>query len=243
MFIKNNQIKAQYFHYKISGKSFKRLIPALTEIEIPELTDESQIITNTFERRLRNIQENFGYNFETKFEEPSDPDFTRFLISTSATTLGNISSSINVSKGQNQIIYMYPNTFGTSATTLGSSGGTISPSGSSVSSTGYYYLSALNVDGNANQLSAATGNVSATTTYTFNRVITNHSITATFSYVTGSTVFTMTPNTNYYLKTLTLNGTSVISSVSGSVSGVSTYTLTNIMSANTLNATFKPFGQ
>lgn len=247
MIIKNNKPKAQWLHYKIAGKIFKRHFTGFETIDISEITDTSQIISNTYERRIRHIEDAFGFNFGTAFEIPGDPDFTAFIITASSSLSGTISPSgaVKVSEGENKTFYMAPNavSFGTSANTLGSSGGTISPNGTSVASTAYYYLSALNVDGDANQLSAITGNASATTQYTFNNVITSHTITSTFKLVTGSTVFTMTPSTNYYLNAFSLNGSNQLSGVTGSVSGATTYNLTNISANNTLNVLFKPYGE
>ena len=96
MIIKNNKPKGQYFHYKIGGKILKYFIKGFESVDIKELTEESQIISNTFERRLRHIEDKFGYNFKTAFEEPGDPDFPTFTIVASSSALGTISPAGNV---------------------------------------------------------------------------------------------------------------------------------------------------
>jgi len=247
MLIKNNKTKGYYFHYKVGGKIFKHFIPALTTVEIANLTNTSQIVSSAYDRRIRHIEDKFGYNFDTVFEIPGDPDFPTLTITSSSSLSGTISPSgaVKVAKGENKIFYMVPDTvsFGTSANTLGSSGGTISPSGSTVLSDAYYYLKTLTIDGDSTKVSAVTGNVSAMTTYTFTDVLTSHTIASTFALITGSTTFTMTPDSNYYLKTLNLNGSNQVSAITGSASGVSTYTLTRISSTNTINALFNPYGE
>lgn len=247
MIIKNNKPKGQYFRYKVGGKIQRVFIAGNATVEVPSLTATSQIVSNTYERRLRHIEESFGHNFQTSFEVPGDPDFIVFVITSSTSALGTISplGAARIAEGENSIFYMNPSAvaFGINASTLGSSGGTISPSGTSVSSNAYNYLSALSIDGNANQLSAVTGTASATTQYTFTNVFSSHTISATFALMTGSTTFTMTPQSNFYLNALTVNGSNKVSGVTGSVSGASTYTITNINSANTISALFKAYGQ
>jgi hypothetical protein len=132
-------------------------------------------------------------------------------------------------------------TFALSALTLGSSGGTTSPSGNSISSGAYYYLSSFLLD-STQQISGVTGNVSATTGYNLT-VSKSHDINPVFSLMTGSTLFTMTPNSNYYLKSLSIDGSNQVSAVTGSVSGVTTYNLQNISTGRSIQALFKAYGQ
>lgn len=247
MIIKNNKHKGQYFRYKVNGKVLKIYIAGDSYVDIPDLTDIHEVFSNTYERRLRHIEEDFGYNFKTAFEIPGDPDFIAYIIESSASVLGTITplGSIKIAQGENAIFNMSPNpiSFGINSSVSGTSGGTISPSNNNISSNAYNYLSALNIDGNANQLSAATGNVSATTQYTFENVFSSHTISATFSLAPGSKLFTMMPNSDFYLKTLTVNGLNQVSGVTGNISGASTYTITNVISASTIVALFKPYGE
>jgi len=72
MIIKNNKPKAQWFRYKVNGKVAKVYFAAYETVDVQGLTDTSQILSNTYERRLRHIEEAFGYNFTTAFEVPGD---------------------------------------------------------------------------------------------------------------------------------------------------------------------------
>ena len=140
---------------------------------------------------------------------------------------------------------MTPNTsaFTIGAQVNGFSGGTMVPTGVTLDSNSYCYLSGLTVDGDVNQVSAVTGIVSATTTYTFSGITTAHTISSYFNIVSGSTVFTMTPDTNYYLNNLYVNSVSKLGDVSGDVSGVTTYTFVCPLSNTYVNCTFKPYGE
>jgi hypothetical protein len=247
MIVKNNKPKAQYFRYKVDGKILKFYIEGNSFADISDLTSTSQIVSNTYERRLRHIEEKFGKNFITAFEIPGDADFTVYTITSSTSALGTISplGNVSVAEGENSIFHMTPSSIsfdGTNVSVLGSSGGTISPNGVSVKSNAYNYLSALSVD-NTNQLDTVAGNVSAITTYTFTNVIANNTIAATFALKAGSTVFTITPETDYYLYAFNVNGVDLIGDIAGDVSGVTTYTLTDIDSSDTITALFKPYGE
>jgi hypothetical protein len=248
MIIKNNKSEGLYFRYKLNGVIKKFYIAGYTEVDIPDLTDINQIVSNTYQRRLRHIEERFDKNFITTFEVPGDADFTVYVIVSTTTLSGTIYplGSVSVSEGENQIYTMTPSSisFYLSAQTLGNSGGTISPSGMTVTSNAYYYLSGLTVDTDTTKVSAVTGSVSAATTYTFTDVLTAHTIHSIFALTTGSTVFTMTPTSNYYLNSLTINsGNNQASAVTGSVSGACTYELTNTSSGKTIAALFKAYGQ
>lgn len=248
MIIKNNKPEGLYFRYKLNGVIEKFYIAGYAEVDIPNLTDVNQIVSNTYQRRLRHIEERFDKNFVTTFEIPGDADFTVYVIVSTTTLSGTILplGSVSVPEGENKIYTMAPSSvsFYLSAQTLGNSGGTISPSGMTVTSNAYYYLSGLTIDADTTKVSAVTGNVSATTTYTFTDVSTTHTIHSIFALATGSTVFTMTPATDYYLNSLTINeGNNQASAVTGSVSGACTYTLTNTSSGKTIAALFKAFGE
>ena len=60
--------------------------------------------------------------------------------------------------------------------------------------------------------------------------------------MSGSTTFTMTPNTNFYLKGLFVNSVDKIANVTGNVSGVTTYNLQYISTSTLIEALYKPFG-
>ena len=244
MIIKNNKKKGQYFHYKINGKVEKIFIGGEQEVDIQALTDAHQILSNTYERRLRHIEDRFGKNVKTAFEVPGDPDFIAYVITASTSLSGTItpSGAVHVAEGENQIFYMSPTAvpFSISATTMGSSGGTMSPTGTAIVPNSNYYLKTLTVDGGA---SAFTGIASATTTYTFTNVFSAHTISATFALSAKTNTISIIPSSNYYLKVFTENGANKLGSVVGSVSGTCSY-VSSVVSANmAINATFKPFGQ
>lgn len=247
MIIKNNKPKAQWFRYKVNGKVAKVYFAAYETVDVQGLTDTSQILSNTYERRIRHIEEAFGYNFATAFEVPGDPDFIAYIIVASNSTplSGTISplGSVSVYEKENQSFSMIPTavSFSISAVTLGNSGGTISPSGATVAPNSHYYLSQLTIDG-VNQVTAVTGSVSATSTYTFVDVTSAHTIASVFALAPIATTFTFTPESNYYLNALTENGTDKIGSVVGSVSGVCTYTSSVVAANMAINALFKAYG-
>ena len=243
MILFNNKPKGRYLTYKLGNQTKKYYFNGFQSIDIAEITDESQIIENTFERRLRIIEDKFGKDLKTAFEIPADPDYPDFLIVSSTSALGSISplGNIKVPETTNKTFSMTPNAISFVTNASSTSGGTISPSGTSISTKAYNYLSELLVDG-VSQLSAVTGNVSATTNYTFTNVLATHTTSSTFSLMPGSTTFAITANSNFYLNDLLLNGSSDIGSVTGNVSGSSAYVLTNITTDNTIVATFNPFG-
>lgn len=248
MIVKNNKPKSQFFRYKLNGKVLKVFMEAYDTIDIQDLTETSQILSNTYEKRLRHIEETTGKNLNTAFEIPGDPDFIVFVIVSSTSLSGTISplGSINVPEKENQIFYMTPDTvsFYASAVTMGNSGGTISPSGLTVPTNAYYYLSGLTVNSDTTKVSAVTGSVSATTTYTFYDVITAHTISSIFSLAQGAINFTFTPQSNYYLNSMTIdNGNNQTSAVTGSLSGVCTYQLSGLTSGKYVRALFKAYGQ
>lgn len=75
MIIKNNKTKGQYFRYKVNGKILKYFIPANSSADIIDLTDVNQVVSNTFNRRLRHIEQKFDKNLDTNFEVPGDPGY------------------------------------------------------------------------------------------------------------------------------------------------------------------------
>jgi len=196
MLIKNNKAHAATFYYKVGGKIFHVKIPGYVTVEIPDLTSTSQIVSNTSDRRIRHIEDKFGYNFETTFEEPNDPDFPTFSIVSSTSSLGTIHplGTSKIAQGESVTYTMTPSTlesFQLTAATTYPAYGIISPSGSSLNASGCCYLSAFVVDG-ASAISAITGNLSAATTYQFAHVFATHTIASTF-YLAQNTLFTMTP--------------------------------------------------
>ena len=100
---------------------------------------------------------------------------------------------------------------------------------------------------------SSVGNV---TTYQFTNVVSSHTISATFAITTytitatsgangavspsgittvnsgGSQVYTVTPNAGYHFDTLTVDGNSA------SLTGLNTYTFTNVQTSHTISATF-----
>jgi hypothetical protein len=141
------------------------------------------------------------------------------------------------------------------------SGGSISPSGSTVVSQGAsqtyaitpntnYYIVSVSVDG-----AVVASNV-MTYSYTFSDVTANHTISATFAYCTklitasagsGGTIspssvyvnigssqsFTITPNTNYYIVSVSVDGALVASNVMSY-----SYTFSDVTANHTISATF-----
>lgn len=67
MRIKNNKPKTQWLRYKVKGKMFKKQFKAFEVVEIKEITNSSQIVYNTYQRRVKNINREFGNNFDTDF--------------------------------------------------------------------------------------------------------------------------------------------------------------------------------
>ncbi|MHC1725252.1 MAG: CARDB domain-containing protein [Syntrophobacteraceae bacterium] len=141
-------------------------------------------------------------------------------------------------------------------TASSTSGGTISPSGANVvnqgtskvftiTPTANYKIDDVKVDGTS---------VGAVTSYTFSNVTADHTIAATFSLIThtitasstsGGTIspsganvvnqgsskaFTITPNTNYKISDVKVDGTSV--------GAVTSYTFSNVTADHTIAATF-----
>ena len=238
MIIKNNKPKAAWFHYKIGGKIFKYQIPGNTAVDILDLTDRSQIVNSTYDRRIRHIENSFGYNYETTFEIPGDPDFVTFSIISSVSGAGNISplGLTKVAKGENITYTMTAHVdenFSVSAHTTNSTYGSISPSGNSVAS-GYIYskLNSFLIDGQ-NAISAITGTLTATTTYEFPNVDTTHTIAANFflSSSTPSQIFTMsaTSKPGYILTSHTTNGLYGSISPSGITSASNYYYLSSLI--------------
>ena len=141
------------------------------------------------------------------------------------------------------------------------SGGSISPSGSTVVSQGAsqtyaitpntnYYIVSVSVDG-----AVVASNV-MTYSYTFSDVTANHTISATFAYCTklitvsagsGGTIspssvyvnvgssqsFTITPNTNYNIASVSVDGAVVASNVM-----TYSYTFSDVTANHTISATF-----
>lgn len=68
MTIKNNKPKTQWLRYKIGGKIFKRHFAGFETIVISEITDVSQIVYNTYERRIKNIEDSSDSNLTNSFE-------------------------------------------------------------------------------------------------------------------------------------------------------------------------------
>lgn len=75
MIIRNNKTKGQYFRYKVNGKILKYFIPANSSADIIDLTDVNQVVSNTYNRRLRHIEQQHGEDFNTNFEIPGDPGY------------------------------------------------------------------------------------------------------------------------------------------------------------------------
>jgi len=153
MIVKNNKPVGRWFFYKVNGVVAKNYIAGYSEMEIAGLTNENQIIYNGHDKALRNVEDKFGKSFTNSWAVPSDPasEFKNYYIS---------------------------------ATTVSSTGGTISPSGATVSvpegenkafsliSETNYYLTGVTIDGGVNnQISAVTGLISGTSTYTFTDVM------------------------------------------------------------------------
>ncbi|MFA5068206.1 MAG: hypothetical protein WC466_09290 [Candidatus Izemoplasmatales bacterium] len=269
MIVTNNTPKKRWFKYKINGVVFNVPFNAYETIDIIDLTSTSQILENTYERRIRHIEDKFGYNFTTPFEVPGDPDFPTFTVtSSSANSLGAISplGIRTVSKGEDIGFTMTPasdQSFSLTSYTTNSSYGWISPSGiTSVS--GYCYLNQFTLNG-SNFVSAVTGNVSATTTYNLANVFEDYTVVSSFK-LSSSQLFTMTATTApafvvtaattndtyggispsgnsisttnyYYLSSLDIDGTDYIGSVTGTTSATTTYNLSPT-DDHTINATF-----
>lgn len=75
MIIRNNKPKGQYLRYKVGGKILKFFIPAYSAADILDLTDVNQVVSNTYNRRLRHIEQTTGKNLKTTFEIPGDPGY------------------------------------------------------------------------------------------------------------------------------------------------------------------------
>lgn len=238
MIIKNNKLKGAWFHYKVGGKIFKYFIPGDTAVDILDLTDESQIVINTYDRRIRHIEEDFGYNFKTGFEIPGDPDFIAFSIVSSASGDGIISplGLTKVAKGENityTMIARADENFSISAHTTNDTYGVISPSGDSVvNAYAYYSLDSLLVD-RTELISAVTGTLTSVTTYDFANVDTEHTITATFvlSSSTPNQIFTMsaTSKPGYVFTSHTTNDLYGSISPSGITSASNYYYLSRLV--------------
>lgn len=245
MIIKNNKPEGLYFRYKLNGVIEKFYIAGYAEVDIPNLTDVNQIVSNTYQRRLRHIEERFDKNFVTTFEIPGDADFTVYVIVSTTTLSGTILplGSVSVPEGENKIYTMAPSSIGFYLSASTYKNGIISPSGMTVSPNAYYYLSGLTIDADTTKVSAVTGNVSATTTYTFSDVSTAHTIHSIFALNSGEQIFTLTPNNGFYVLSLTVDGgNNQVSAITGSVSGTCTYNLTGITSAHNVYATFEENG-
>jgi hypothetical protein len=245
MIIKNNKPEGLYFRYKLNGVIEKLYIAGYAEVDIPNLTDVNQIVSNTYQRRLRHIEERFDKNFVTTFEIPGDADFTVYVIVSTTTLSGTILplGSVSIPEGENKIYTMKPSSidFYLSASTY--KNGIISPSGMTIIPDAYYYLSGLTVDTDTTKVSAVTGSVSAATTYTFAEVSTAHTIHSIFALSSGAQIFTLTPSDGYYVKTLTIDdGNNQVSAITGSISGACTYNLSGITSARNVYATFEQIG-
>jgi hypothetical protein len=65
MFITNRKIVAYYLNYQVSGQPKQVKINPNSTVEIPEITEISQVIFDTLERKQRSINERFGRNIDT----------------------------------------------------------------------------------------------------------------------------------------------------------------------------------
>ena len=271
MIIKNNTPKKRWLKYKVSGKVFSVHFSAFESIDIRDLTSSSQILINTYDRRIRHIEDKFGYNFNTFFEIPGDPDFPTFSVVSSTNVLGTINplGIRAVAEGEDIGFTMIPSSeqsYSLTSYTTNSSYGEINPSGST-SVSGYCYLNEFTLNGN-NFISAVTGNVSATTTYNLTNVSQNYIVTSTFRLSSDQT-FTMTATTEpafvltatttndtyggispsgnsittlnyYYLNTFEIDGVDYVSDVTGTTSATTAYCLYPTDN-HTINANFGYF--
>lgn len=270
MIIINNKPIARWFHYKTSGNTVKKVfIKGHSQVDISDLREESQILYNTYDQRIRNIYENFGKDLNSTFETPDDPGYPKIYISAVTSAFGTISpsGSVAVDESEDQWFTMVPSSSNIvlTAYTTSDSLGIISPSGNTINYNDHFYLKNLYVDYN-DQVSAVTGNVSATTTYKVSHVLANHSIQSIFALYNDSKVFTMTPaavgfstttytlgnsggtispsgstvttNAHNYLKNFFINGSDQVSAITGNVSATTTYNLSGITAGKTVNSVF-----
>jgi hypothetical protein len=197
MIIKNNFPHALFFRYKLNGKIEKFLINAYSSIDIPNLTDKNQVVSNTYQRRLRHIEEETNKNLNTQFEIPGDPDFPVFTIVSSTSIFGTISplGSENHEDGDSALYTMQVAAVPTlTSWSTGAEYGEFTPSATTRDVGSCYYLSSFLVDG-TEQLSGVTGDVFSTSNYSFSDISASHTANAVFSPSAQTVTFTFTPNT------------------------------------------------
>jgi len=250
MIVKNNKPVGRWFFYKVNGVALKEYIAGYSEMDIPGLTNESQIIYNGHDQALRNVEDKFGKSFSNTWAVPSDPagEFTYYSVSavtwgdyTSGGTMSPTGSAVQVPEGENQIFTM--------ATSSG------------------FFVSAATLDGSS--VINSVSNSAQTATYTIENIAQDHIFLAQFGYETfawsgttlgesGGTIspsgltitigrgdsqtITMTPESNYYLSEFNLDGDNYVSAVTGSVSAVTTYAVDNIIGTLEFSALYLPFG-
>jgi len=198
MIIKNNFPHALFFRYKINGKIKKVLIAAYSSIDIPDLTSEYEVVSNTYQRRLRHIEEETGKNLNTQFEVPGDPDFPIFTIVSSASSYGTITplGSYNHEDGDSASYTMQVASAPrfTSLCSEGTLYGVFTPSATSQDVGSCYYLRSFSIDG-TDQISGVTGDIYSTSYYNFSDIDASHTAIATFFPSAQTVNMVFTPNT------------------------------------------------
>jgi GH35 family endo-1,4-beta-xylanase len=184
-------------------------------------------------------------------------------VTVNGTSVGAVSTYTFNNVTTNQSISVAFKIIPTNASTITASAGangTISPTGavSVTNGTNKTFTMTPNAGYQINTVTVNGTSVGAIATYTFNNVTTNQSISATFKIIPVSTstitatagangtlsplgavvvnngtnrTFTITPNSNFQVEDVKVNGTSV--------GAVSTYTFNNVNANQTISATFK----
>lgn len=266
MIIKNNTNKSRFLYYKVGGKVQRVYIAAHGQTpDMEEITNEDQIQFNLHDRRLRYIETHWGKSFDETFTTPSEQsEYPGYYLTAVAGTGGTITPTyIKVSDSEDKLFTIIKGikSFSLSATT--NTFGSVSPSGMTISATAPYYLSAFtDSQHTTSQLTAVTGSVSGTSYYNIHNVHSAHTLNAYFGITPTGKTYTMTtsplsravtsssnslgyvsPNGSTtvtigtYLSAATFDGTSVIGSVSGNLSGISYYS-TTVVGGSALIANF-----
>ena len=253
MIVKNNKPVGRWFFYKVNGVALKEYIAGYSEMNIIGLTNESQIIYNGHDQALRNVEDKFGKSFTNSWAVPSDPasEFTNYSVSAvtwgsafsiTGGTLAPSGSTIQIPEGENQLFTM---------TTVSG-----------------YYISAATLDEVSilNNVSDS----AQTATYTLENIAQDHALRFQLGYEmfnftgvtdssTGGTIWPsgatnsvgrgddellrMVSEDNYYLSGITINGgANQISAITGSISGTSWYTETNVLTDFIINIGYAAYG-
>jgi len=268
MIIKNNTPKKRTLYYKVNGVISHITIDAYSQSrDIEEITHIDQLQLSTYERRLRHIETYLGKSFTNPFSVPGDSEFSKFRLTASVT--GNYSGTIlptssSVSEGENiTFTLVLPASSRTIVVTEQSPTlGTITPTGNVVV-TSVPSLSTL-VDNGVSKMGSLVYVASGTSAYTITNVSTAHTLSASFDVVTTARTFSMssvnvnltidtsvvgtgsisssgssTATTATYLKTLNFNNGSFLNSVTGTLSGSSSCSISGVTAyTNTLTTEF-----